>query len=64
MKNKKLFVTGGSGFIGSSVVRSLVENGNDVTVLDNNSRGSLDKLNNIKGDFNFIEGDVRDESNF
>ena len=64
MKNKKLFVTGGSGFIGSSVVRSLVENGNDVTVLDNNSRGSLDKLNNIKGDYNFIEGDVRDESNF
>jgi nucleoside-diphosphate-sugar epimerase len=64
MKNRKIFVTGGSGFIGSSVVRSLVENGDYVTVLDNNSRGSLDKLANIKGDFNFIEGDVRDESNF
>jgi nucleoside-diphosphate-sugar epimerase len=64
MKNRKIFVTGGSGFIGSSVVRSLVENGDYVTVLDNNSRGSLDKLANIKGDFNFIEGDVRDDSNF
>lgn len=64
MKNRKIFVTGGSGFIGSSVVRSLVENGDYVTVLDNNSRGSLDKLANIRGDFNFIEGDVRDESNF
>jgi len=64
MKNRKIFVTGGSGFIGSSVVKSLVENGDYVTVLDNNSRGSLDKLANIRGDFNFIEGDVRDESNF
>lgn len=33
--NKKILVTGGAGYIGSFVVRSLKENGYDVVILDN-----------------------------
>jgi nucleoside-diphosphate-sugar epimerase len=64
MNAKKVFVTGGSGFIGSAIVKSLVIDGHEVTVLDNNSRGSLEKLSEVKDQFNFIEGDIRDEKNF
>jgi UDP-glucose 4-epimerase len=39
MKNKKVIVTGGMGFIGSHLVDKLVEN-NEVIVLDNGSSGS------------------------
>ena len=62
--SKKIFVTGGSGFIGSAIVKKFVHDGYAVTVLDNNSRGNLDKLNDVEGHFEFIEGDVRDEKNF
>lgn len=55
----KVLVTGGAGFIGSYLVKALVESGSDVVVLDNLLRGNkLDKeiLNKIE----FIQGDVRD----
>lgn len=35
----KLFVTGGSGYIGSVVVKRLIERGHDVAVFDNLERG-------------------------
>ena len=38
--NKKYLVTGGTGFLGSNLVRALVERGDAVRVLDNNFRGS------------------------
>ncbi len=39
MRNKKILVTGGAGYIGSHVVRQLGELGEDVIVLDNLSTG-------------------------
>jgi UDP-glucose 4-epimerase len=44
---KKIIVTGGAGFIGSHLVVRLVEEGNDVTVIDNFSTGSLENLAGI-----------------
>ncbi|MGL4670502.1 MAG: NAD-dependent epimerase/dehydratase family protein [Methanobacteriaceae archaeon] len=47
MKNKKVLVTGGLGFIGSHIVNQLVEN-NEVIVIDNESTGKIQNLANPK----------------
>jgi UDP-glucose 4-epimerase len=57
---KKVLVTGGTGFIGSALVKRLVDDGYSVTVLDNNSRGSIDKLGKYINEIAFIKADVRD----
>ena len=57
---KKYLVTGGSGFIGAALVCRLVEEGHQVRVLDNNSRGNLRRLSKVLDDIEFIEGDIRD----
>jgi UDP-glucose 4-epimerase len=55
----KALVTGGAGFIGSNVVRLLVEEGYDVVVLDNLTTGYRANLERFPG-ISLIEGDVRD----
>ena len=57
---KKYLITGGTGFIGRNVTRAMVRGGYNVRVLDNNSRGSLESLKDISGEFEFISGDIRD----
>jgi dTDP-glucose 4,6-dehydratase len=47
IKNERVLVTGGAGFIGSSIVKYLLKNKNDVVVLDNFVTGSLNNLQNI-----------------
>ena len=61
MKNKKILVTGGAGFIGSNLVKYLIKEGNLVTVLDNfmsGYRSNLDPFPTV----HIIEGDVRDKT--
>lgn len=58
--SKFYLVTGGTGFLGSALVRRLLQEGHRVRVLDNHARGSLAGLANVKSDFEMIEGDVRD----
>ena len=53
----KVFVTGGSGYIGSVVVKRLLECGNHVTVFDNLERGHRC---NLDPRAEFVEGDLRD----
>lgn len=57
---KKYLVTGGTGFIGSSIVKRLAMTNNQVRVLDNNSRGALSKLGDTSKDIEFVEADIRD----
>ncbi len=55
----KIVVTGGAGFIGSNLVKRLVEDGHDVTVIDNFLLGTMDNLEPVKDKIKFLEGDIR-----
>jgi nucleoside-diphosphate-sugar epimerase len=55
-----VLVTGGAGFIGSSLVRSLAGDGYSVRVLDDFSTGRPENLEGVAGDVEVLEGDVRD----
>jgi UDP-glucose 4-epimerase len=56
----KILVTGGAGFIGSNIVRKLVELGHSVRVLDNFATGQRDNLSGYIDSIEMIEGDIRD----
>jgi len=62
MSPRRALVTGGSGFIGSALVRRLLRDGCAVRVLDDNSRGAPRRLAGIEKDIEFIAGDIRDAS--
>lgn len=58
-KSKRILVTGGTGFLGSALVKRLIHEGHRVRVLDNNVRGRLRRLEDVSGEFEFIKGDIR-----
>ena len=60
MSGAKILVTGGSGFIGSALVKALVKSGAAVRVLDDNSRGRPRRLADVEKDIEFVGGDIRD----
>ena len=53
----RALVTGGAGFIGSNLVRALLERGDDVRVLDNFSTGNRANLEGL--DLEIVEGELR-----
>jgi len=57
----KVLVAGGAGFIGSNLVDKLLQEGVEVTVLDNLYTGSLENIAHHKQNrnFHFVRGDVR-----
>jgi UDP-glucose 4-epimerase len=57
---KKVFVTGGAGFIGSNVVKIFSKNSFRVTVYDNLSTGYIENLSDLPN-INFIKGDILDK---
>jgi len=62
LTGKRVLVTGGAGFIGSSLCHDLLERDNEVTCLDNFATGKKENINDLKGNprFKLIEGDIRD----
>ena len=57
----KVLITGGAGYIGSTLAEHLLDNGYHVTVLDNLSYKQLSLLHLFKRKgFEFVKGDVRD----
>jgi UDP-N-acetylglucosamine/UDP-N-acetylgalactosamine 4-epimerase len=61
LKNKKVLVTGGAGFIGSNLIGALLESGNKVACLDNFATGKRLNIKDYQSapDFRLIEGDIR-----
>ena len=57
----KYIVTGGAGFIGSNLVDLLIEEGHDVSVIDNFSSG---KRENCNEKAKYFELDISDQSNY
>jgi len=53
----RVLVTGGAGFIGSNLVRALLERGDEVRVLDNFSTGNRANLDGL--DVEIVEGELR-----
>ena len=58
----RCLVTGGAGFLGSSLVEALVHQGHDVIVLDNLWRGQKRNLESVEGDITFILADACEPS--
>lgn len=56
----RYLVTGGSGFLGSALVKRLLAAGRSVRVLDDGSRGRMRRLADVADDVDFVAGDVRD----
>jgi len=63
-KDKRVLITGGAGFIGSSIATALVKYGARVTIVDAMLPlygGNLFNLKEIEDSIEFIHGDIRDE---
>ena len=60
---KRVLVTGGAGFIGSSLCHDLLERDNEVVCLDNFATGKKENIRELKGNphFKLIDGDIRDQ---
>ena len=58
--SKSYLVTGGSGFLGSALVRRLLREAHKVRVLDDHSRGAARRLRDVAADVELVDGDVRD----
>jgi UDP-glucose 4-epimerase len=57
---RKALVTGGAGFIGSHLVKSLSNAGCEVVVLDNLSGGHRSNLESVNSDIEFYKNDIRE----
>ncbi len=56
----KFVVTGGAGFVGSNIVKLLVKEGHDVTVVDNLHSGKKENLDSVFNNIKFEQCDIRD----
>ncbi len=60
LNGKSVMVAGGAGFVGSAIVRELLDDGAIVTVFDNFSKGTLQNLSDVRDRITVVGGDVLD----
>ena len=60
----KALITGGAGFIGSHLAERLLNDGGEVTIIDDLSTGRLENLQGFRGHpkLQFVKGDIRDST--
>ena len=56
----RFVVTGGAGFVGSYLVKLLVEQGHEITVIDNLHKGKKENLDQVIDRIEFLNIDIRD----
>lgn len=56
----KYLVTGGAGFIGSSIAEALLAKGEKVRIIDDFATGRRSNLESLKGDVELVEGSIVD----
>ena len=56
----KFVVTGGAGFVGSHLVKLLVKNGHEITVIDNLHKGGKENLDEVIEKIKFLNIDIQD----
>ncbi len=60
LKDKRVLVVGGAGFLGSTLVRELLSDGAQVTVYDNFLHGTMSNLAEIRARIRLVAGDILD----
>jgi UDP-glucose 4-epimerase len=63
MKNKRVLITGGAGFIGSNLAGELANRGEEVIIMDNLSTGRMENIKELlkRGNMKFVKGSVTNQ---
>lgn len=61
LKNKKILITGGAGFIGSYLCERLAKEGSKVTVFDNFITGKYENLKLVRDRIKIIKSDIKNK---